>query len=273
MPRKPLAQQLAVAVGREVEQQAAGDRRDRHDREDVRERALVEHRARRRAPRGCHRFGRRDAARTARRSAIAASAGTTNAMCQPAYFSSAPVTTADSATPRLPGEAVDADRQPRPRRALHEHRNADRVIDRRKERRAASAPQPSCHAECVSATSSADNAHAEEEHEHHPAPAPQVAEPSGRQRAEAEHRERARRRRASGPPSARSRSRRRSRRPPSRRSAGTCGRSRARRSAAATCARDSGRHVMTALRAAGREFQREARAHVGNSPTGSGLPT
>ena len=35
---KAFSQELAVAVGREVEEQARGDRRRRHDREDARER-------------------------------------------------------------------------------------------------------------------------------------------------------------------------------------------------------------------------------------------
>jgi hypothetical protein len=87
-------------------------------------------------------------------------------------------------------EAVHANRQARSLRALDEHRDADRVVDRGEY-----AEHRQCRTKLPRGSRKRDeqrrDTHAEEEHEHHPPPAPQVAEPSGGQRTQPEHRERA----------------------------------------------------------------------------------
>ena len=88
------------------------------------------------------------------------------------------------------GKAVDADRPSRPRCVLHQHRNADRVVDGRKQPDAhqprSQLPRPVGEARHERRATDAD-----EEDDHHHPPAPQVAEPPGRQRADAEQEERA----------------------------------------------------------------------------------
>ncbi len=87
-------------------------------------------------------------------------------------------------------KAVEADREPRTGRALHEHRNAYRMVDRgeraEQRQRRRQLPRRARHRD-----EQRRDAHAEKEYEHHPSPAPEVAQPSRGQRAQPEHRERA----------------------------------------------------------------------------------
>ncbi len=88
------------------------------------------------------------------------------------------------------GEAVHADHAARPVRALHEHRDADRVVDRR-ERADDRERDRELPGRLRQRDEERRRADAEEEHQHHRAAAPMVAEAPGRQRADAEQHERA----------------------------------------------------------------------------------
>ena len=72
-------------------------------------------------------------------SAIETMPGTTNAMRQPKYFTSKPGQHGRDGDAEIADEPVDADDGARPRRVLHEHRNADRMVDGRERAHAASA--------------------------------------------------------------------------------------------------------------------------------------
>ena len=78
-------------------------------------------------------------ARTTMPQAIDTSPGTTNAARQPNHLTRKPVTQRGDRDAEVAGEPVDADGRARARGVLHQHRNADRVIDRRRTRRSASA--------------------------------------------------------------------------------------------------------------------------------------
>ncbi len=131
-------------------------------------------------------------ARTATPQASASSAGTTNADAPARVLDQKPrSTTAASATPRLPARPLTPIVSPGRDCALDEHRNADRVVDRRERAHQRQRGRELPGRAVVSGDQQRRRAHAEEEHEHHPAPSPEVAEAARRQRAQTEQRERA----------------------------------------------------------------------------------
>ena len=85
-------------------------------------------------------------------------------------------------------QPVQADRRARPRRMLHQHRDAHRVVDRREgaQQRQRGSQLPGV---LGGGGQQRGESHAEEEHRHHLAPAPEVAQPAGGQRAQAEQQE------------------------------------------------------------------------------------
>ncbi len=117
-----------------------------------------------------------------------ASPGTTNAIRHPKYLTVRPVTTAAAAMPRLPTRPFTADHFAWPRRVLHQHRNADRVIDRRERahERQRGGELPGI---LRGRGEQARCADAEQEHQHHRAAAPVVAQASRRHRAQPEQQE------------------------------------------------------------------------------------
>ena len=118
--------------------------------------------------------------------------GTTNAMRQPKYFTRKPGQHGRDGDAEIADEPVDADDGARARRVLHEHRDADRMVDGRERahqrERGRELPRV-----LRDRGKQARHADAEVEHDHHRAPAPVVAQPSRRHRAQAEQHERARR--------------------------------------------------------------------------------
>jgi hypothetical protein len=90
------------------------------------------------------------------------------------------------------GEPVHADGEAGIARVLHQHRNADRVVDRREDAHERERGRQRPHAR-RRGHEQGRGADAEKEDDHHHPPAPEVPEASGRQRAESEHHERAHR--------------------------------------------------------------------------------
>ena len=184
---KALAQELAVAVGREIEQQARRDRAHGNDREDLRKQRRGKRLLSQRAPRRRRGFvgsdaRERDPARE-RDQRRHGERGT-------------PASVLDQEARRdrrqrdaeVTGEPVHADGEARALCAAHQHRDADRMVDRRER-----AHQRHRRGELPRALRERDQqhrrAHAEEEDQHHPSAAPVVAQPSRGQRSQAEQRE------------------------------------------------------------------------------------
>ncbi len=184
-----LGQELRVAVRREIEQQAAGDgRRGHHDE------CAGEHRRRQRDAGAALPLrwrlgflGAHAREHDAEEDARDARDGERCAPTEP--FDEQAGDERGERDAEIAGQTVDADRRARIARVLHEHRDADRVIDRceRADERERGRELPRV---LNGRAEQRGGAHAEEEHEHHRAPAPEVAEATGRQRSQPEQEER-----------------------------------------------------------------------------------
>jgi hypothetical protein len=183
-------QQLRVPVGGEIEQDAAAGRRQRHHGQRTRDlRARQPHLGAALAPGRRFGFRRNDAHEDdPERQAGQAGDRERRPPTEPVHQQARQ--RGGHRDAEVARQAVDADRCARPSRALQQHRDADRVIDRReradeRERRG-ELPGPLRHRREQRGRSDP-----EEEDDHHRAAAPEVTEPAGGQRSEAEHHERA----------------------------------------------------------------------------------
>ena len=183
-----LGEQPTVAVGREVEDQAAGDGRQRHHQENpghqrARQVYLLlgplgrRHLLARRDEREDHGARQRDGAWHREGGAPA------HVLDQEAGEDRG------AGDAEIAGQAVDADREPGILRLLHEHRDAHRMVDGREHAHQRQRGRQRPYAAGQRDQQRGD-AHAQEEDDHHRAPAPQITQAAGRQRAEAEHDER-----------------------------------------------------------------------------------
>ena len=117
-------------------------------------------------------------------------AGTAKAARQPAYFTRKPVRMAAPAMPRFPASPLRPIVKPGLRAALHDHRDADGMVDRREDTHERE-HRGGCHRFWVARDEKSGEPHAQEEDDHHSPAAPEVAEPARRERSDPEHDERA----------------------------------------------------------------------------------